>query len=119
MRQGVYAPATGGATDPASPAPASELVNANGTLSRNEMSRHSFTASHDGTVKVLLKTKRGDADLYISKDKEPTSNEFDFRSWNSNKKDDFVTLDVKAGETYNIGVHGYRRSKFEVVAQYE
>jgi|GEM_PF-4403515 len=119
MRKGVYTPATDAAATPASSTPAGDLVNVSGTVSRNEMSRHSFTASQDGEVKVLLKTKRGDADLYISKDNEPTSDTFDFRSWNSSKELDFVTLNVKAGETYNIGVHGYRKSKFEVVAKYE
>ena len=87
------------------------------TVAKGKMSRHSFTASHRS--QSSLKTKTGDADLYISKDSEPTSDKFDHRSWNSCQELDFVTLKVKAGETYNIGVHGYRESKFEVVAKYE
>ena len=119
MRKGVYTPATDTAATPASTAPAGDLVNVSDTVAKGKMSRHSFTASQDGEVKVLLKTKTGDADLYISKDSEPTSDKFDHRSWNSYQELDFVTLKVKAGETYNIGVHGYRESKFEVVAKYE
>ena len=117
MRKGVYK-----TDEPAAPAPAQapgELVKTSGTLEKGKYSRHSFTASEDGTVNIKVRTRKGDADLYVSKGSEPTTNEWEHRSWKANLKNDLLSFDVKAGETYNIAVHGYKTSTFELTAKYE
>jgi hypothetical protein len=116
MRKGVYTSDTP-TTPTAAAAPV--MVSDAGELAAGKMNRYSFTASEDGMVSFKLRTKKGDADLYISKNNEPSTDAYDHRSWNSNLKNDVLKLDVKAGETYHLGVHGYKASTFELSSKYE
>ena len=57
-------------------------------------------------VSFKLSDGSGDADLYIKRDSQPTTRDFDERSWDHGN-DELVDLDDPAAGTYHIMVHAY------------
>lgn len=85
-------------------------------VGRKELVPHQIVAEADGDVTIRLDTNSGDADLYVSRNGAPaTEDDHQLKSWNSGTSPDEIVLEgVKKGEVINIGVHGYKGSNYDL-----
>ena len=79
-------------------------------IGENEWAYQSFNVPA-GTVRLVVTTvgntnNRGDADLYVRRGGNPTTNNYDYRSW-SNTSNETVTIDNPTAGTWYLGVYNY------------
>ncbi|MBI4820793.1 MAG: PPC domain-containing protein [Deltaproteobacteria bacterium] len=96
--------------------PAAELIKVDAAkVNANDLKTFNVTVEADGKLVVALDTDAGDADLYVKKGEGAGPNAYDAKSWETDTSLDKLELDVKAGETYSIAVHGYKASDFNLM----
>jgi hypothetical protein len=109
LRAGVYETGGGGGTEPVT---RGTLLEHSGHVAKKAVEAFTVTPEADGEMTVHLSTLTGDADLYVKEGGPASPDDHGFKSWESGRKPDKITLAVEAGKTYGIAVHGWKASDF-------
>jgi hypothetical protein len=87
----------------------------NKAVEKGAVDLHEIVAQADGTIRISLDTKAGDADLYVNRGgpASPEDGKHSHKSWNSDlTKDEIVLEGVRKGEKIGIAIHGYKKSDY-------
>ncbi|WP_144392393.1 M4 family metallopeptidase [Pleionea sediminis] len=80
------------------------------TISRGDWKRYSVDLPTGySTMIVRLSGGRGDADLYLKRNGQPTTRSFDCRSYNYGNDEECI-IDNPSSGTWSIGIYGYEYS---------
>jgi Zn-dependent metalloprotease len=92
-------------------------ISLSGKIRKWQYFTYTSTTPTDGLLEVSIKGGSGDADLYVRKGENPTSNNYDCRPYLAGN-DEMCSLQTVAGETWMIGLYAYRSySGVELLAE--
>jgi len=92
------------------------VLKVSGTVERKGFVQHEVVAEANGRVRIVLDTRLGDADLYVrvGGPATPIDGGYTLLSDNFGLDRETIEVDVTAGTSVGIAVHGYKGSDYEL-----
>lgn len=93
------------------------VLKVSGSVERKGFVQHEVVAEADGTVRIVLDTRLGDADLYVRVGGPSTPIDGGYTLLSDNfglERDTIEVSEVTAGTSIGIAVHGYKGSDYEL-----